>query len=271
MAVDIGLWRSTRGDTHPHVGIEVEWDYWPQATHVVWEAPTLVACVAGAGGGSQQAAFKRHLDPLLAAALARWQDSSMIGSPQRALDRFFREIQISFDRQTEPAWCDDFQATGAAVLVWERGAAIANTGLDRVYRWRNRRLVQLTTDDSLAKRSLPAQSPEWFRNVAAGAFRKANPGRPDLNRHVVQSVEVEPGDLFLVVAGHVETGLTQSYLAGALEQIFEQPVAGAQDIAARLGETVTRSAAASPHGERTEWRIHSRLALAVVWVDEAPR
>jgi len=265
VAVDIGLWRSARGDTHPHTGIIVDWDYWPQATHLVWEAPALIACVSGSGGGSQQAVFKRDLDPILAGALERWQ-RAQLGSPTSALDRFFAEVQAGFDALVE-AWADEYQATGVAVLVRDDGAAIGNVGIDRVYRWRDGRLEQLTVDDSLAKKAAPAQVPEWFRHTSAAALRKASPTREGFNRWNVQRLDAKPGDLLVLAAGVHD--VTTSYFAGALEQIFEAgQIAGAQDIASRLGDTMTRFAAVSPRGERTEWKIHSRLSLAVVWVDD---
>jgi hypothetical protein len=267
--VDIGLWRSTRGDTHPHVGLEVEWDYWPQATHLVWEAPALVACMTGGGGGSQQAMFKRDLDPLLAGALERWQRSPITGTPVTAIDRFFAEVQAGFEALTEPAWAAELQATGVAVTVRDDGAAVGHVGIDRAYRWRGERLVQLTVDDSLAKASAPAQVPEWFRHTSASALRKASPERPDFTRWSSEPLDVAPGDILVLASGIHDIDVTTSYLAGALENMFDDGprLAGAQDLASRLGDTMTRFAAASPRAERTEWKIHSRLALAVLWID----
>jgi hypothetical protein len=34
MDFDLGLWRSTLGDTHPHANVAVDLDYWPQSAHV---------------------------------------------------------------------------------------------------------------------------------------------------------------------------------------------------------------------------------------------
>lgn len=267
MAVDIGLWRSMRGDTHPHVGVDVEFDYWPQATHVVWEAPALITCVTGGGGGSQQAVFKSELDPLLAAALAHWQQRP-VRTPEAALEQFFAEIQTAFDAQTEPSWADEFQATGAAVLIRDDGAAVGNVGLDRVYRWRDRRLEQLTEDDSLARQAAPAQVPEWFRETAVAGFRKAHPERADFNRWTITPIDVSPGDVLIVASGLVPTGMSYAYLTGALDAATTgAPLTGAQDLADRLGEIATRFAATSPPDDRVVWKVHSRLALAIAWVD----
>jgi hypothetical protein len=267
VAIDIGLWRSTLGDTHPHTGIEIAWDYWPQATHLVWEAPALVACITGGGGGSQQAMFKRDLDPLLAGALARWQQVSR-ASPQAALDHFFAELQAGFD---EPATPDEYQATGVAVLVTDEGAAIANVGLGRGYAWHAARgvLEQLTDDDSLAVKYAAQQIPEWFRETAASVFRKQHPDR-DPCRWTVTPTSAEPGRVFVLVSGQVESQLTHAYLTAALEEIHRDPVAlaGAQDLADRIGSIAVRFGAAGLKEDRTEWKVHSRLAVAVVWIDD---
>src|SRR5215468_2497671 len=69
--MEVGLWRSRRGDTHPHTDAGVDLDYWPQGTHAVTEEPALVLCATGGGGGAQQAMFRRDLDPLLARSLER--------------------------------------------------------------------------------------------------------------------------------------------------------------------------------------------------------
>ncbi len=266
MAIDIGLWRSTLGDTHPHAGIEVAWDYWPQATHLVWEAPALVACITGGGGGSQHAMFKRDLDPILAGALTRWQQAP-IESPQVALDRFFAEVQAGFDAQPN----DEYQATGVAVLVTDEGAAIANVGLGRAYAWHAARgvLEQLTEDDSLAAKYAAQQIPEWFRETAASAFRKPGEGREPC-RWTVRPVLAELGRMFVLVSGQVESQISHAYLTAAIEGIHRDPVAlaGAQDLADRIGSVAFRFGAAGLKEDRTEWKVHSRLAVAVVWIDD---
>lgn len=268
MAIDIGLWRSTLGDTHPHTGLELAWDYWPQATHLVWEAPALVACVTGGGGGSQQAVFKRDLDPILAGALARWQ-AAPIEAPQVALDRFFAEVQAGFDALTAPG-SDEYQATGVAVMITDAGAAIANVGLGRAYAWHADRgvLEQLTDDDSLAVRYAAQQIPEWFRETAASAFRKQHPDREPC-RWTVSPTSAAPGRVFVLVSGQVESQLTHAYLTAALEDIHRDPaaLAGAQDLADRLGAVASRFGHAGLKEDRTEWKVHSRLAVAVVWID----
>ncbi len=265
MAIDIGLWRSTLGDTHPHTGIEVAWDYWPQATHLVWEAPALVACLTGGGGGSEQAVFKRELDAILAGALARWQ-AAQLESPQVSLDRFFVEVQAGFEASS-----DEDQATGVAVLITGDGAAIANVGLGRAYAWHADRgvLEQLTEDDSLAVKYAAQQIPEWFRETAASAFRKRGEDR-DPCRWTVRPVSAEPGGVFVLVSGQVESQLTHAYLTAAMEDIHRDPVAlaGAQDLADRIGSLAVRFGAAGLKEDRTEWKVHSRLAVAVVWIDD---
>lgn len=271
MAIDIGLWRSTRGDTHPHIGIDVAWDYWPQGTHIVWEAPALVTCASGGGGGSQQAMFKQHLDPVLAGALERWNKSPVGGTPASAMERWFGEIQAGFEAMTEPAWADEFSATAVALLVRPDGAALGHVAMDRCYRWRAGRLEQLTTDVTLADHGAKQrgqQLPDWFLETPGAMLRKRTPEREAFIRWEVGALDVAPGDLFLLVSGMHDTGLTTSYLAGALEQIFEGPVAGAQDVATRIGDIVTRFGEVSSAKSRAEVRIHSRTALAVVWIDQ---
>lgn len=265
MAIDIGLWRSTLGDTHPHVGLDVAWDYWPQSTHLVWEASGLVGCFTGGGGGSQQALFKRGLDPILEAALERWLRVPLTDPVEHALDRYFSEIQHGFESAD-----DEAQATGVAALITERGAAVGNVGLDRAFLWwrSDEVLRQLTADDSLAVRYAHQQHPEWFRHTSAAAFRRSSDGRPELNKWTTSPLPLHAGDLLLLTSGIGDTGLETAYLSGALKRVFDKPIAGAQDIADRLGSTVVNFAAQSPKEERTAWKIHSRLALAVVWLDK---
>lgn len=267
MAIDIGLWRSTLGDTHPHVGVDVAWDYWPQATHLAWEAPCLVGCFTGGGGGSQRAMFKSDLDPILGGARDRWLQAPTTGDPQLALDRFFEEIQRGFDTRTEPAWADEFAATGVAVLIAEHRAALANIGLARAYAWTNGELAQLTTDDSLAKRHAAQQHPEWFRHTAASGFRKAPPERAGDNTWT--TYPIAPGGVLLLASGLVEAGIDNAYLTGAMRAVHEDPVplAGAQDLVDRLGTILVKFGANTPPEDRIEWKLHSRLALAVIWPD----
>ncbi|MBA2544051.1 MAG: hypothetical protein H0V17_30690 [Deltaproteobacteria bacterium] len=270
MAFDIGLWRSPRGDTHPHVNLDIDWDYWPQATHLVWEAPALVACVTGGGGGSQQAMFKKHLDPLLAGALERWQKTPLADPPATSLSAWFAEVQATFDATVEPPWADEFACAAVAVLARPDGAAIGNVGMERAWRWRDGRLTQITKDFTLADHGAAArgqQLPDWFRQTPGSMLRKRSPDREAFIRWQVATLDLAPGDVIVLASGIHDTGITTSYLAGAIEQMFDGNVVGAQDLATRLGDTVTRFASVSNREDRTEWKVHSRVALAVVWND----
>lgn len=56
MEFELGLWRSTLGDTHPHLAVAVEMDWWPQSAHVTelrfegTAAPLLVGGLVGCDG-----------------------------------------------------------------------------------------------------------------------------------------------------------------------------------------------------------------------------
>ncbi len=64
----------------------------------------LVLCDSGAGGGSQQAMFRSHLEPLLARAHRRWLEGFEPAAPAAArLDRLFGAIQREFEALREPA------------------------------------------------------------------------------------------------------------------------------------------------------------------------
>jgi hypothetical protein len=126
----VGLWRSRRGDTHPHTGADVDLDYWPQGTHAVTKDPALVLCATGGGGGAQQAMFRRDLDPLLARSLERWTAGARGApgaGPAGALDALFAAIQDGFEQLRTPPWADEFQASAVAVLV-EPGRCASGAG-----------------------------------------------------------------------------------------------------------------------------------------------
>lgn len=261
---DIGLWRSTLGDTWPHTGIDVALDYWPQSTHLVSGSAPLVVCATGGGGGAQQATFRRELDPLLAGALARWHRRHD-ASAADALAQLFHEIQHGFEVLTEPFYAEELQASAVAWLVDASGCAIANVGLDRAWRWRDGKLAQVSIDYSLADacEASPDQSdlPDFLRESPGAWFGR---WRGATAHWQIARIETRPGDVFVLASGVRDCRLSAADLAGELARTSAGT--GARELASRLGKLAVRLAGDGLAGDdrRPAWSVHSRLALAVV-------
>jgi hypothetical protein len=258
--VEIGVWRSTLGDTWPHTGIEVALDYWPQSTHLVADGAPLVVCATGGGGGSQQAMFRRELDPLLAAALARW-NQRRVPDAVDALDQLFREIQHGFETATEPFYADELQASAVGLLADGDGCAVVSIGLERAWRWRAGALAQVSIDYTLADLSgAPADLPDL------PAFLRESPGacfgrwRDAKARWQLLRIDARPGDVFVLASGIRHCNLTAADLAG---ELAGAGAIAAQALAIRLGELAVKRAG---EDRRLAWSVHSRLAIGVVTI-----
>jgi hypothetical protein len=243
--VDIGTWRSALGDTWPHTGLTVERDWWPQSTHLVWEADPLVVCATGAGGGSQQAMFRRELDPLLRGALARWQEFPGGMSPREDIGQLFTEIEDGF-ALLDVAYRDQLQASAIGLLVEADRGAIAHVGLERAWRWRSDRLLQLTEDDAIGTGETVQ---DWVHRMPASWL-----GHGDRDhRWKVTDIDVRDGDVLVLMAGVRSTGFDLEKHTDALR------AKSAQDIAEQLGALAFAGAT-----DDERWHVGSRLAIAVV-------
>jgi hypothetical protein len=240
-SVDIGTWRSTLDER----------DWWPQSTHLVWEADPLVVCVTGAGGGSQPAMLRQELDPLLKAALARWQEFPSGMGPHEDIDQLFTEIQQGFDLDEHHR--EELQASAVGLLVEGDRAAIAHVGLERAWRWRHDRLALLTDDDSIGKHSGPTVQ-DWVHRLPASWLAHAKSARfGEGSRWHVTDTDVRDDDVFVLMSGVRNTGFDLDKHADALR------ARDAQAIAEQLG---TLALAGASVDER--WHVGSRLAIAVV-------
>lgn len=260
--IDIGSWRSTLGDTWPHAGIDVALDYWPQSTHLVSASAPLVVCATGGGGGSQQALFRRDLDPLLAAALARWHQRHDADAAD-ALAQLFHEIQHGFEVLAEPFYAEEFQASAVAWLADAGGCAIANIGLERAWRWRDGELAQVSIDYTLADacavlpdRATQAELLDFFRDSPGAWFGRWRGAKAHWQ---IVRVEARPGDVFVLASGVHHCRLSAADLAGELARTSAGT--SARELASRLGELAVKLAG---DDRRLAWSVHSRLALGVV-------
>jgi hypothetical protein len=259
--MEVGLWRSHLGDTHPHIGVDVDLDYWPQGTHVVAEDPALVLCATGAGGGGQQAMFRRDLDPLLARSVARWKAGPR-GAPGVELDALFAAIQGEFDELRSPAWADDLQASAVAVVIEPGRCAIANVGLERAWLLRDGRFERVSEDDSIGGNHPDAEP--WLNDLPAAWFGRFR-GVPA--RWHTRELALHEDDVLVLASGAYATALDDAPLGAELVRVFAETPAAA-DVARRLGEYAAAVERRIPGDDeavrRARWRVHSRLALAIV-------
>lgn len=281
MELELGLWRSTLGDTHPHVGFDVEMDFWPQSVHatalhyegtaVYRLARGLVACFAGAGGGSQQATFRRELVPIVEKALERWRPRAPKLALGAKVGAYFDEVQREFDELTAPSWADQL-ATSAAAAYFEGGrAAIACTGIDRAFLRRAGVLSVVSTRLSVLDLTPDASqlAPEMARLLVTMPLGHLG-RRAQLPDHARPWRTVElalaPGDEIVLLAGdggriddrHVEEGLARA-------------TGSAPAIARSLGEYLSRPTdwsvpPAAEDATRIRWTVLSRVSIAVVRV-----
>lgn len=273
LVVQYGVWRSPLGDTWPH-DETVEMDWWPQGTHFLHRSSGLVLCASGAGGGSQQAMFRSHLDPLLARAHGRWLEGFKPSAPSSAeLDRLFAAIQREFEELREPAWAEQFQASAVALLVGGKDCAVANVGVDRAWLLRDGRLEGVSEDYTLESVAGPGL-PEPLRDLPGSSLGRFGGAVP---RWQVRRVARRAADIFVLASGFRDTGVSEAQLAAELEHLASDWNGGhsntrscgpsADLAAARLGRRLAEIAASvEGRDERriARWHLHSRLALAVV-------
>ena len=259
--MEVGLWRSRLGDTHPHTDVEVDLDYWPQGTHVVSEEPALVLCATGAGGGAQQAMFRRDLEPLLARSVTRWRAGPR-GTPGVELDTLFAAIQDEFEHLRSPAWADELQASAVAVVIEPGRCAIANVGVERAWLVRDGRFERVSQDDTVGG-THPDAAP-WMNELPAAWFGRFRGARA---RWSIRELAVRADDILVLMSGARDLALDDADLGAELARILAETPAPAE-AARRLGGYAAAVERRIPEGDeavrRARWRVHSRLALAIV-------
>jgi hypothetical protein len=277
-AVRCGQWRSSLGDTWPH-DKTVDLDWWPQGTHLVSESPPFVLCATGAGGGSQQAMFRSHLDPVLQRAHSRWQLGYDASTPAAAeLDRLFTAIQPEFEELRDPPWAEQFQASAVALLIGAADCAVANVGVDRAWVLRDGQVERVSEDYSLGTQvgSTESDLPENLRDFPGSYFGRF--GGMAARWQVRQAVFRE-GDVFVFASGFRKCGVSETQLGVELKQVISEFVDEAPGesatwhildrMAERLGQRLAEIAERDgdfDSRKEARWYLHSRLALAVVRV-----
>jgi hypothetical protein len=257
--MEVGIWRSRLGDTHPHRDVDVDLDYWPQGTNVVSADPAMVLCASGAGGGSQQAMFRTDLEPLLGRAVARWK-AGPGGALRARVEALFASIQREFEAQRTPAWADQFHASAVAVVVDAGRCAIANVGVERAWLLRDGGFARVSKDDVLTE---DPEAPLWMQQASASWFSRQG-GEP-AHWHTCE-IALREGDVVLLASGTRDTGLDDAALGAALARVLAAS-GTLVEAAAGLGAyvaAVEHRIVASDDRRSAKWRVHSRAALAIV-------
>lgn len=276
--VRYGVWRSPFGDTWPH-DESVETAAWPQATHLVSEPSCLLVCASGAGGGSQQAMFRSHLDPLLQRAHAHWQQGHAVSTtPKAQIDRFFTAIQHEFEVLKDPPWAHHFQASAVALLIGAEDCAIANVGVDRAWLLRDGRFERISEDYSLGTMVASHDSAlsEHLRGQPGAYFGRFGGMTA---RWQIRQVRLRESDVFVLASGFCDTGVNEEQLEAAVKRISSEEdddasIAHAMRrrtnrAAQRLGQHLADIAARNEDIDKqnkARWYLHSRLALAIVQI-----
>ena len=158
--------------------------------------------------------------------------------PADPVERAVRAIREANDRILREARKKHWVGTGTTVvtLVWSgsspRSAVVLHAGDSRAYRWRQRRLQQLTLDHSLAT-SARLMGLEEASTLFQGVITRAVGIDEDLEIERT-AVEVEPGDLLMLCSD----GLTNALPDTALAVMFADhpPDGSLERLAARLIE-----------------------------------
>jgi len=120
-------------------------------------------------------------------------------------------------------------STVAALVLRDGGAVLGHVGDSRVYRWRQGELDQLTRDHSLfeemraAGGALQMQSKRDcpYANVITRALGLSDKAEPD-----VETVKVQPGDVFLLCSDGLSDPLSDSELGRLLTACAQDGLVG---------------------------------------------
>lgn len=127
---------------------------WPQSLVVLKPEIGLLACLRGAGGGSQQATFRQTLEGNLANAVTEWSPQRS-GSLEDQLWSLTQLVQNTFDTAVEPPFANHFQAMWVAALTDKTACAVRSHGLQRAFVHREATLHQLSVDQTLGEAAGP--------------------------------------------------------------------------------------------------------------------
>jgi serine/threonine protein phosphatase PrpC len=189
----------------------------PKNEDTILAIPTagLFAVADGIGGGpAGEMASQAVADELCAQFEPAAPAAPGSGDP---VDRVIQAVKEANVRIRQEARRREWVGCGTTVvvLVWQandpRSAMLLHAGDSRAYRWRNRRLQQLTLDHSLASSGLFVGMEE-VASLFQGIITRAV-GIEDEIELEQTPVTVESGDLFLLCSDGLTTAVPDSALA----------------------------------------------------------
>jgi serine/threonine protein phosphatase PrpC len=148
--------------------------------------------------------------------------------------------------------------------------AIANVGVERAWLVRDGRFERASADDTVGANH-PDAAP-WLNELPAAWFGRFRGARARWN---IRELALRGDDVLVLASGARDLGLDELRLGAEVTRILAETPAPA-DAARRLGEYVAEVERWLPTPEveavrRARWKVHSRLALAIVGFGESSR
>jgi serine/threonine protein phosphatase PrpC len=151
-------------------------------------------------------------------------DKLRVGSPAAIRNLFKKAIreqsrQLNLEQTSETGF-KDMGATLVAALFRKGRAYIANLGDSRIYRFRNRRLVQLTKDHSVVSELLDKGKikPEEAENHEALGEITHYVGMEDKARPYIRSFQLKKGDRLLLCTDGLTDAIGDKAIAAILSK-----------------------------------------------------
>lgn len=145
-----------------------------------------------------------------------------VGSPAAIRNLFKKAIreqsrQLNLEQTSETGF-KDMGATLVVVLFRKGRAYIANLGDSRIYRFRNRRLIQLTKDHSVVSELLDKGkiNPEEAENHEAQGEITHYVGMEDKARPYIRSFQLKKGDRILLCTDGLTDSMDDKTIAAIL-------------------------------------------------------
>ncbi len=181
------------------------------------EDGVFVVCDGMGGAAAGEIASSIAVDEVLQRLSVDGRGESL-STPQTAVDAICAANDAIYSRSQRNPRLSGMGTTLVALAVQESHAWVLNVGDSRCYRFRHKRLEQLTLDHSLVEeqvrmgrmtRTQAHRSP--FKNVITRALGTQKCVTPD-----VFGIETEPGDLFLLCTD----GLTRELADKEIEELL---------------------------------------------------